>query len=96
MWYRTRRAWNFEEAGNSSGIYKSEDAGETWKLITTKDSGFPTGEGVGRIGLAISNQNSQIIYAVVDNQFHRKKEEEKEKEHLTNQMLKDNERRRFS
>ncbi len=88
FWYRTRRAWNFEEAGSSSGIYKSEDAGETWKLVTTRDSGFPTGEGVGRIGLAISNQNSQVIYAVVDNQFHRKKDE-KEKQHLTNKMLKD-------
>ncbi len=88
FWYRTRRAWNFEESGSTSGIYKSEDAGETWKLVTTKDSGFPTGEGVGRIGLAISNQNSQVIYAVVDNQFHRKKVE-KEKKDLTEQKLKD-------
>ncbi len=51
MWFRTRSAWNFEGAGKTSGIYKSEDGGNTWNLISTKESGFPTGDGVGRIGL---------------------------------------------
>ncbi len=88
FWYRTRRAWDFVESGSSSGIYKSEDAGETWELISSKESGFPAGDGVGRIGLAISNQNSQLIYAVVDNQSHRK-DEEKEKPLLTKQTLKE-------
>lgn len=79
MWYRTRRAWNFEESGNSSGIYKSTDGGETWFLISTKESGFPVGDGIGRIGLSIFQQNSQIIYAILDNQFERPKKEAKEK-----------------
>ncbi len=67
-WYKTRRAWNFEESGATSGIYKSEDAGETWKLITKDGSGFPTGAGVGRIGLAFASSTSNVLYAVVDNQ----------------------------
>ncbi|MBL7760628.1 MAG: hypothetical protein JNK08_08020 [Sediminibacterium sp.] len=67
MWYRTRRAWNFEESGKTSGIYKSTNGGESWELISTPASGFPTGEGVGRIGLAVYPQNPNIIYAVVDN-----------------------------
>lgn len=67
-WYRTRTAWNFEESGKTSGIYKSTDGGETWKLITTEASGFPTGDIVGRIGLAVFPKNPQIVYAVVDNQ----------------------------
>lgn len=79
MWFRTRRAWNFEEAGNSSGIYKSTDGGESWFLISKKESGFPTGEGVGRIGLSIFQKNSNIIYALLDNQFERPKEIPKEK-----------------
>ena len=87
-WYRTRRAWNFEESGKTSGIYKSEDGGDTWKLISTKESGFPTGEGVGRIGMAIYPKNPQIIYAVVDNQFHRPEEKKKEKPAITKEMLK--------
>ncbi len=74
MWYRTRRAWNFEEGGKTSGIYKSTDGGETWKLATTKESGFPAGEGVGRIGLAIYPANPNIVYAILDNQFTKAKE----------------------
>ncbi len=69
MWYRTRRAWNFEEGGKTSGIYKSTDGGNKWALITKEGSGFPNGDGVGRIGLAASYQNANIIYAVVDNNF---------------------------
>lgn len=79
MWYRTRKAWNFEESGSTSGIYKSTDGGETWFLISTKESGFPTGDGVGRIGLSIFQKNPEIIYAILDNQFERPKKETKEK-----------------
>ena len=89
MWYRTRRAWNFVESGKTSGIYKSTDGGETWKLITTKQSGFPTGEGVGRIGLAVYKNNPNVIYALVDNQAHRPKKEEKEKLAVTKDLLKE-------
>lgn len=67
-WYRTRRAWNFEESGKTSGIYKSNDGGTTWKLLTNPGSGFPTGNIVGRIGISVSPGNPQIVYAVVDNQ----------------------------
>lgn len=67
-WQRERRAWNFEEAGAGSGIYKSVDAGETWQLLSVPGSGFPTGDKVGRIGIAVSYQHNNIVYAVVDNQ----------------------------
>ncbi len=67
-WYRTRRAWNFEESGRTSGIYKSTDGGNTWTLLTKEGSGFPTGATVGRIGLAVYPKNPQIVYAIVDNQ----------------------------
>ncbi|MEH6407572.1 MAG: glycosyl hydrolase, partial [Leeuwenhoekiella sp.] len=76
-WDRDRKAWDFRGSGKDSGIYKSTDAGETWSLITT-GNGFPQGEGVGRIGLAVYDENT--VYAVHDNQFKRpktKKEEEK-------------------
>lgn len=68
MWYRTRRAWNFEESGASSGIYKSTDGGNTWTQLNTSGSGFPNGTQVGRIGLAVYPKNPQIVYAIVDNQ----------------------------
>ncbi len=68
VWYRTRTAWNFEEAGKTSGIYKSIDGGSTWNLITAAGSGFPAGSFLGRIGLAVYPKNPQIIYAILDNQ----------------------------
>ncbi|MEI2738440.1 MAG: hypothetical protein V9F01_06620 [Chitinophagaceae bacterium] len=67
MWYRVRRAWKFEESGKTSGIYKSTDGGETWKLVSGPGSGFMTGDKIGRIGLAVYPKNPNIIYAVVDN-----------------------------
>ncbi|MES2882065.1 MAG: glycosyl hydrolase, partial [Bacteroidota bacterium] len=67
-WYRTRRAWEFVASGSGSGIYKSTDGGDTWKLISNATSGLPTGNIVGRIGLAVYPKNPQIVYAIVDNQ----------------------------
>jgi photosystem II stability/assembly factor-like uncharacterized protein len=67
-WYRTRRSWNFEEGGKTSGIYKSTDGGNTWSLLTKQGSGFVTGDVVGRIGITVYPKNPQIIYAIVDNQ----------------------------
>lgn len=86
MWYRTRRAWNFEEAGPTSGIYKSTDGGETWFKLNTINSGFPTGNGVGRIGLSIYKNNPQVIYAILDNQFKRDTKKEIETK-LTKEKL---------
>ena len=57
----------FLGSGANSGIYKTIDGGKNWKKISTADSGFPVGDGVGRIGLA--SYDSSIIYAVLDNQF---------------------------
>lgn len=64
MWEKTRTAWNIEESGPSSGIYKSEDGGETWALL----NGFPSNEYTGRIGLAVAPSNPSVVYALLDNQ----------------------------
>ena len=79
MWQRDRKAWNFIESGKESGIYKSIDGGETWKKISLSKNGFPEGEFVGRIGLAISQKNPDVIYALLDNQSLRKTKRVKSK-----------------
>ncbi|MBE2279388.1 MAG: glycosyl hydrolase [Ignavibacteriaceae bacterium] len=66
-WYRSRTSWNFSDGSGNSGIYKTEDAGETWKKITNGDNGFPVNKFTGRIGLAISHKNPGVIYALLDN-----------------------------
>ena len=70
-WEKDRKAWDFVGSGNASGIYKSTDGGSSWKRIAEAGSGFPTGEGVGRIGFAVFDE--QTVYAVHDNQFRRPK-----------------------
>lgn len=75
-WTKDRKAWNFTGNGNNSGIYKSIDAGETWTKVSTEKSGFPTGEGVGRIGVAVFNDN--VVYAIHDSQFRRPDDNKKD------------------
>ena len=77
-WERERKAWNFDGDGNNSAIYKSTDAGDTWKNISV-NNGFRNGNGVGRIGLSIYDENT--VYAIHDSQF-RRKSEKKEKKSL--------------
>ncbi|MEO0526899.1 MAG: glycosyl hydrolase [Bacteroidota bacterium] len=76
-WQKDRKAWNFTGNGSESGIYRSTDGGVTWTKVSTAESGFPTGEGVGRIGLAVFDKNT--VYAIHDSQFRRDKTKEKEK-----------------
>ncbi len=64
-WERIRKAWNFTGSGYGSGIWKSTDGGENWVRLT---NGFPVGENVGRIGLAVSPSNPNVVYALLDNQ----------------------------
>ncbi|OQX94904.1 glycosyl hydrolase, partial [candidate division KSB1 bacterium 4572_119] len=83
-WEKDRKAWNLVEGGTSSGIYKSIDSGDSWTLL---NGGFPQGEHVGRIGLAIFPENPEIVYALVDNQALRPEEEQKEDAEITARKL---------
>jgi len=88
-WHRERRAWNFVEGGNGTGIWKSTDGGDTWTRLTDANSGFPTGKLAGRIGLAIHKEGrNTTLYAAIDNYERRPKEDEEEDE-LTTKMLRD-------
>lgn len=75
-WQRERKAWDFVESGPGSAIYHSADAGQTWSLLSDTDSGFPTGQGVGRIGLGLSYDSTgqRHVYASLDNYFFRESE----------------------
>jgi photosystem II stability/assembly factor-like uncharacterized protein len=61
---KQRIPWNFDEGGPETGIYKSDDAGKTWRRLA---GGLPTGR-LARSGLAIYPKDPQIMYAVIDNQ----------------------------
>ncbi len=80
-WDKDRKAWNFKGSGIHSGIYKSTDAGSTWHKISLEGSGFVTGKGTGRIGLAVFDKNT--LYVVHDNQFTKSKKDTKTKTGLS-------------
>lgn len=81
-WTKDRKAWNFDGSGENSAIYKSTDAGTTWTKVSNESSGFPTGNGVGRIGFAI--YDDMTVYAIHDSQFRREEDKKTEDPDLLN------------
>lgn len=61
MWDRIRYPNKRQYGGEGSGIYRSEDGGDSWSKLT---EGLPNGE-LGRIGLAISPTETNKVYATV-------------------------------
>ena len=58
-WERVRTPGYYRYGGLGSGIYRSYDGGDSWELL---DNGLPVGQ-TGRIGLALSPANPEVIYA---------------------------------
>ena len=59
---RMRKLYTGIYGGPESGIYRSLDSGKTWQKMT---KGLPS-EDVGRIGVAISPVNPDVLYAIVE------------------------------
>ena len=61
-WQRRRHVWTFIGGGPESALYKSTDAGQTWRKI---QRGLPDVD-LGRIGLAVAPSNPDVVYAIVE------------------------------
>jgi photosystem II stability/assembly factor-like uncharacterized protein len=59
---RRRHMFTLIDGGPESAIYKSTDAGATWNKVR---AGLPTTE-MGRIGLAVSPVDSNVVYATIE------------------------------
>ena len=59
---RRRHVYTYVGGGPGSGLHKSVDGGKTWQKI---QNGLPSVE-MGRIGLAISPADPEVIYAIVE------------------------------
>lgn len=59
---RRRHVWTLINGGPESAIHKSTDGGKTWTKLT---EGLPSGD-VGRIGLALSPVNPDIVFALIE------------------------------
>ena len=64
MWEHKRDPWFFKSGGKGSGLYMTHDGGNTWKQLNDKD-GLPKGD-LGRIGIAIANNNPNVVYALIE------------------------------
>jgi len=59
---RQRRVWGQIHGGPESAVHRSTDGGTTWTRIRT---GLPSGD-LGRIGLAISPADPDVVYAAIE------------------------------
>ena len=59
---RRRHTWVLIDGGPESTVYRSIDGGNTWNK---SDRGLPGGD-KGKIGLAVSPVNPEIVYAIVE------------------------------
>ena len=53
----------YNGGGPGSGLWKSDDAGQSWERLT--GSGLPAGT-LGRIGLDVSKSNPNVVYAQIE------------------------------
>ncbi len=61
-WQRHRTVAAYLGGGPGSGIHRSDDGGETWVKLT---KGLP-GSNLGKIGLAVSPHNPDVVYAAIE------------------------------
>ena len=66
LWQMRRPPWNVYPPSNGpgSGLYRSEDGGDTWKPVTAS-SAFPS-EKLGRIRIAFAPSDPRRVYAIAD------------------------------
>lgn len=64
MYQYERKPYHFTSGGKGSGLYLTTDGGKKWKKLE-KENGLPEGP-YGRIGIAISHHDPQIVYALIE------------------------------
>jgi photosystem II stability/assembly factor-like uncharacterized protein len=80
LWQARRRPWELTSGGPGSGLYRSEDDGNTWKRLGPPSAPAPAGKGAteadqdnglpaapwGRIGVAVAPSDGRRVYALIE------------------------------
>ena len=61
MWNHRRYPWKVHSGGESSGVFKSTDGGDTWEELT---QGLP--KVMGKIGVAVSPANPERVWVMAE------------------------------
>lgn len=61
MWSFERKAWTHRSGSEKGGVFKSIDAGRSWKRLS---NGLP--KLVGRISVKVAPSNSNVVYALIE------------------------------
>ena len=61
MWDHQRTPWEIRSGGKGSGLYKSTDAGESWKKI---EKGLPKEKG--KMAVGVCRSNPEKVYALIE------------------------------
>lgn len=66
MWPLFIRTWGRVSGGYSGGLWRSKDGGDTWEELTDgRRNGLPR-KPIGKIGLGMSPDDSQRVYALIE------------------------------
>jgi photosystem II stability/assembly factor-like uncharacterized protein len=63
LYQRQRTSWGFASGGAGSGIFRSDDGGETWARVT--GNGLPNGT-LGRVAMDFARSSPDVIYAQIE------------------------------
>ncbi|MBW3572390.1 MAG: glycosyl hydrolase, partial [Gemmatimonadetes bacterium] len=65
LWEAWRNQWALSSGGPGSGLFRSDDGGDTWTELTRRP-GMPQTGLVGKIGVSVSPADPTRVYAIVE------------------------------
>src|SRR5436190_64437 len=65
LWQARRQPWLTTSGGPGSGLWRSDDGGDTWKQLKAGENGLPSGDR-GKAGVRVAPTNSNRVYALTE------------------------------
>jgi len=66
MWDFRRQGWTFRSGGPGSGLYQSNDGGNSWTELDDKNARGLPDKPWGRIAVAVAPGKPQVVYAMIE------------------------------